>query len=496
MAESDFNVIGEKIGLVGGTLLIVGNVIAMTAFLLPAHLIAEDGVGPEMAVAMLLVLVPVTFSILTLLQIGGAMPAAGGSFVYASRLISPFFGFLVPWLVVPAIWLGQLYLAYGFAEFMRFFPAFEWIPLWALMYGVMIPFVVLNVFGIRIVTQVQIVLVTIIVGGMLLFILPGAFHVDGSNYSGAFDAGVGPFFVALISMSIAMHGFNLATDLGEELKDPVKNIPRVLGLSAVISISLMTALVVVAVGVVPTEFYVEDGSPVEAGVAVAAFEFLPRAGAYLVAAAAVVGAFTSLNTLYTSYSRQIMRAARDEAIPLYFAKLHPEYETPYRAILLLAAPALVMVVPMSQTTPVIMASVLAMVSMIAAIISSIALWNLPKRFERRYEHSLYRLPRPVVKFVAVGSALVAVIFLAGVSLQLWWVLLIMLGWMALAYPAFRYRVRSLRARKDVDLNERMQSLHSHEEERAETGSRANRGDGAAGGEGSDSPSPSASSPED
>lgn len=475
MSDAEFSLIDEQIGLFGGTLLLVGNVIAMTAFLLPAHLIADDGLGPEVAIAMLLVVLPVTFSILSTLQIGGAMPAAGGSYVYGSRLISPFFGFLLPWIVIPAIWLGQLYLAFGFAEFVRFFPTFDWIPMWALMYAVMIPFIVLNVLGIRLVTQVQIVLVSIIIGGMLLFIVPGTLYIDTGNYSGMFESGTGPFFVAIVSLSIAMHGFGLATDLGEELKDPVTNIPRVLGLSAVISIGLMVALVVVAVGVVPTDFYVENR---DAGVAYAAFEFLPTGGAYLVAFAAVVGAFTSLNTLYTAYSRQLMRAARDEAIPLYFAKLHPTYQTPYRAILLLAVPALIMVPPISQTTPVLMASVLAMTSMIGAIISSIALWNLPKRFERRYQYSIYKLPLPFLKFVAVASAVVAAVFLAGVSLELGWVLAIILGWMVLAYPAYRYRVRSLREKKGVDLKRRMKSLHDYEEERAEAGSRAGRSDEA------------------
>jgi APA family basic amino acid/polyamine antiporter len=489
MSDQTFSIIDEQIGLVGGTLLLVGNVVAMTAFLLPAHLIAEDGVGPEIALAMVAVALPVTFSILITLQLGGAMPAAGGSYVYGSRLVHPFFGFLLPWMVVPAIWLGQLYLAFGFAEFVRFFPAFEWLPMWALMYAVLVPFVVLNVLGIRLVTQVQMVLVGIIVAGMLLFIVPGAATAEPSNYSGMFDAGVGPFFVALISLTIAMHGFTLATDLGEELENPVKNIPRVLALSAVVSIGLMTALVVVAVGVVPTEFYVaEDGSPVEAGVAVAAFEFLPDWGANLVALAAVVGAFTSINTLYTSYSRQLMRAARDEAIPGYFAGLHRKYGTPHRAILLLALPALVLVVPVSQTTPVVMAAILAMSTLIGTLIGSVALWNLPKRFEQRYEHSLYRLPRPVLRFVAIAGALVAGLFLLGVSVELGWLVAAVLGWMVLAYPVYRYRVRSLRGR-GVDLHERMAGLHSHERERAATGARPARTDDRVDSEGVDGESP-------
>lgn len=467
--ELDFDVIDQEIGPIGGTLLLVGNVIAMTAFLLPAHLIADDGVGPEIAVAMFLVVLPVTFGILITLQLGGAMPAAGGSYVYGSRLVHPFFGFLLPWMVIPAIWLGQLYLAYGFAEFVRFFPALDWIPLWGLMYAVLVPFVVLNILGIRIVTQVQMVLVAIIVGGMLLFIVPGAAAVDTANYSGMFASGLGPFFVALVSLTIAAHGFTLATDLGEELTNPGRNIPRVLAASAVISLGLMTALVIVAVGVVPTEFYITDGGgPLEAGVAMAAFEFLPQWGAYLVALSAVVGAFTSVNTLYTAYSRQLMRAARDEAIPAYFAKLHPKYGTPYRAILLLAIPALILVPPVSQTTPVIMASVLAMATLIGTLIGSVALWNLPKRFEERYRHSFYRLPMPVLRAVAIGGALVSFVFLVGVSIDLGPLVAAILLWMMLAYPAYRYRVRTL-DKQGVDLHARMAGLHANEQARGTTG---------------------------
>ena len=494
MSDAEFNIINTKVGLVGGTVLLIGNVIAMTVFLMPAWLIAEDGVGPEIALAMVAVSIPITFSILGSLQVGGAMPAAGGSYVYASRLISPFFGFLLPWIVIPAIWFGQVFLATGFAEFARVFVD---LPLIVLMYMVMIPFILVNVFGIRVVAQVQFLLVAIIVGGMLAFIVPGLFHIDTGTYTPMFQDGLGPFFVALVSLTIAMHGFGLATDLGEELKDPVKNIPRVLALSAVISITLMVAVVVVAVGVVESlDFYVAEGTPpdavpIEAGVAEAAGTFLPSYGYYLVALAAVVGAFTSLNTLYTAYSRQLMRAARDETIPLFFAKIHERYQSPYRSILLLGIPGLTLVPLADPRTgeaivsalglssgaatylhldPVFLSVALAATSLIGIVIASVALWNLPKRFPQRYEYSIYKLPMPLLKFVAVGGAIIGIIFLVGVSAEYWWLTGGILSWMALSYPAYRFRRWWLREKKGVDLAARMKDLHEYEQERAEAGS--------------------------
>lgn len=53
---------------------------------------------------------------------------------------------------------------------------------------------------------------------------------------------------------------------------------------------------------------------------------------------------------------------------------------------------------------------------------------------------------------------------------------IILGWMVLPYPAYRYRVRSLREKRGVDLERRMTSFHDYEEERAESGPRDGRTD--------------------
>lgn len=505
MSEADFNVITKEVGLFGGTVLLIGNVIAMTVFLLPAHLLAEEGIGPSIAIAMILVSLPVAMGILGLLQVGGAMPAAGGSYVYASRLIHPFFGFLLPWLTIPILWFGQVFLAWGFAEFVRYFPAFEAIPMIVLMYGVLVPFILLNVLGIRMVMQVQLVLVAIILAGILAFIIPGAFAVDPDNYTPLYTAdGFEPFVVAMISLSIALQGFNIVTDLGEELRDPVKNIPRVLFFGAFISIVLMAAVIVVAVGVVDwQEVYIlegtpgEDAIPVEAGVAVAAEHFLPSHGAALVALAAVVGAFTSVNTLYTSYSRQVMRAARDETIPLYFAKIHPRFQTPHRAIMLVGVPSL-LIIPFTDErfvefvvvtllglggtvaetltfSPVNLSVLVAMAALFGSTVSAFALWNLPKRFPQRYEYSLYRLPLPLLKFIAVSGFSISGTYLVLVSYAEWQFAIPIALWILIAIPVFRWRLRKFEA-QGIDLRERMKSLHSHEARRADEGSRASRSD--------------------
>jgi len=469
MAE-DYKIIDKQVGLVAATALTIGNAIAITMFLLPAHLLAE-GAGPSVALAAAATAVPTLFSILLMLQLGGAMPAAGGMYVYVSRLVGPFWGFIVPWITVPAVWLGLIYVAYGFAEYVRFFlpvtfefpvvPVFT-IPMLsidALILALLVPFLVLNLLGIRLVANVQLGLVAVIIAGMLAFILPGSVTVDATNYTPMFPEGYGPFVVAVVSLFIGMYGFGLALNIGEEIENPVKNIPRVIAISTAIGVTLMVATVVVAVGAL--EWTEWAGS--EAGIAVVAAEFLPPWGAAFVAIVAVLGALTTINTIYVSFSRLVMRTARDWILPPSLAHVSDRFDSPNRAVLLIGVPT-VLLVPVAPD-PVVMSIVLSLALLLAIIFLAVAAYRLPRVFPQRYEHSFYKLSPRVLLVAVVGGITVPALFWLLLSIEMPRVAGALLAWIALGYPVYRLRIRWYRKR-DVELKERMKSLHAHEKETA------------------------------
>ena len=477
MSGSEFKIIDQKVGLIGATALTVGNAVAITMFLLPAHLLA-DGAGPSVALAAAVTAIPTVFSILLMLQLGGAMPAAGGAYVYASRLISPFWGFLSPWVSIPAVWLGIVYTGYGFAEYVRFFLPLE-VPLGVTMVTVpamsiefwiwvaIVPFLLLNLFGIRFVTQIQFALVAVIIFGMLLFIVPGAAAIDTANYTPMFPEGYGPFVVAVVSLFIGMYGFGLALNIGEEIEDPIRNIPRVIALSTLIGVSLMVGAVVVAVGAL----HWTEWAGIEAGISYVALEFLPWWAAALVAFAAIVGALTTINTIYVNFSRLVMRAARDEILPRSLADVSDRFDSPNRAVLLIGVPPLVLVPlagPESLLNPVVMSIVLSLALLMSIVFLAIAAYRLPKVFPQRYEHSFYRLPRPVLYVTAVGGVVVPTGFWLLLMTQYTYTGLAVLGWMAVGYPVYRYRVYRYDQR-GVDLRSRMKLLHDHEQDAAAKG---------------------------
>ena len=103
---SDYKLISEQVGLWGAVALLVGTAVGMSIFLVPTQILARAGLS--ITVAILVSVVPMVFDVLGPLQLGGAIPVAGGAYVDASRLIGPYFGMLGVFIPVLAIWAYRL----------------------------------------------------------------------------------------------------------------------------------------------------------------------------------------------------------------------------------------------------------------------------------------------------------------------------------------------------------------------------------------------------
>lgn len=480
----EYKLINEQVGLWGGVALLIGTAIGMSIFIVPTQMLAEA--GPSITVAISLSILPLILGVLGLLQLGGALPVAGGAYLYASRLIGPYFGMLGVMIPILAVWAYLLFAALGFAEFLQFFviefagTTFGDIGTIAVVWALLFGFVALNYFGIRIVARVQLVLVGILIVGLVTFIIAGIPEIDTSHYSELFPSdpvgdveapfaeGLAPFFLAVVTLYIPFQGFTMIVEIGEELENPIKNIPRVLAIGMGIVAVLSLGVVFVLVGIVPwheADQIVEDGG----GIALALSEFSDAfiAAAVIVAIAALIGAATTINTLLTSYSRTIMRAGRDDVFPPSFADLHETHNTPYQAIFMLGLPPILFapfVVGIDN-----LVAVDALDWLVTVVVSGIfivftflgvAIWRLPKVFPQRYEHSFYRLPMPVLKVVAVGNSAVSFILAILVGLSQPTALLLVLIWMVLAYAIYRYRIQTYEG--EGSLKDRMAGLDTHE----------------------------------
>ncbi len=237
---------------------------------------------------------------------------------------------------------------------------------------------------------------------------------------------------------------------------------------AVLSVGIVVALVGgaswrAAVG--------EDGEAVDGALAAVAGEFgtLPDAALAFIAVAALIAAATTINTLYTSYSRTVMRASRDKLLPGFFAGIHDRFDTPHRAVIFMGVPPLIaapFVDVFDELTGAAFLDWLVVLIVtgifLSFMIGGVALWNLPSVFPQRYADSIYKLPLPVLKAVAVGNVVVSFVFMLLVAASAPSALLVMFVLLIVTSVGYRYRVRSA-ATNGVDLRKEMSLLHTHEE---------------------------------
>lgn len=483
MAAEEYKLINTTVGLYSAVALLVGTAIGMAIFIVPTQMAAEA--GPSITLAVLVAIIPMIFNVLMLLQLGGAIPVAGGIYVYCSRLVGPFWGLIGIAVPLISIWAFLLFAALGFDQYLpvmiEILPYSFEVPQIAVVWFLLVSFLIVNYLGIQVAAKVQLVLVSVLVTGLLTFIGFGLAHTDPSNFTPFFPSGPGepfenglaPFLLAIVLLYVPFQGFSMIIEIGEELENPVKNIPRTLAIGMTIVSLISIGVIIALIGAVPwQELSTANGEPIEGGLAGALQGFAPTWAVFLIALSALLGAVTTVNTLFTSYSRTVMRAARDSVAPEFFADIHDRFQTPYRAILLIGSPPILMAPFVPQLDEFLAAQrdvnildwlVVVIVSgiFIAVIVGGVALWNLPKIFPKRYEYSFYRLPMPVLKVVAIGNVVGSAIFMLMIVSSAPSGLAVVVGWIALVAVGYFYRVRKYEKR-GIDIREKMSLLHEHE----------------------------------
>ena len=230
----------------------VGQIIGSGIMALTGITIALTGAGTPLAflVAAVLVICPN----LVLAVLGSAVPATGGMYTYVRDYIGPKTGFFYLALLVA----GQLVLAMFAVTFADY--ACSLIPglskTWV-AFGVLTLCFVMNVLGVDIAAKLQNVLVIILVAAMLLFVAFGLPKVDWSVFRGGVKAimpnGFLNFMTGASLLTFATGGAEFLSELGGEMKNPGRDLPRAMIYSTLAVAVLYAFIGVVAVGVLPIE---------------------------------------------------------------------------------------------------------------------------------------------------------------------------------------------------------------------------------------------------
>jgi APA family basic amino acid/polyamine antiporter len=163
--------------------------------------------------------------------------------------------------------------------------------------------------GIRRSAWITVLFSAVQIGGLLLVIVIGAFHIgDHSVVRGASPGGV---VSAAALVFFAFIGFDEVITLSEETKDPIRTIPRGLLLALGISTALYMAVALASVSVLGADQLARSAQPLAAVIDGA----VGSGGADMVAAIALIATANTTLLCITASSRLVYGMASQAALP-------------------------------------------------------------------------------------------------------------------------------------------------------------------------------------
>lgn len=291
---------------------------------------------------------------LTIAELGGALPRAGGEYVYLKQAYGPLVGFLNGWTYLAVTSSGSIAaMAVALAAFLTDAAApILQLPLAGgtfvvtsqqlVAIAVLLLFTIGNYVGVRFGSAVQDLLagakVVAVVGIAVVGITLG--HGDwghfvataGTASSAGFSRAVG---AAAVGVLFSYSGWFACTYIAGEIRDPARNIPRSLIAGTVIAMAIYVVVNLAYLYALPV---VTLRGAVNVGEVAAAWLFGTGVSS-LFTAIMVVTILGSLNSVILSSPRIYYAMARDGLFFRSIGDVHPRFGTPSRSLLLQAAVA-------------------------------------------------------------------------------------------------------------------------------------------------------------
>ncbi len=179
------------------------------------------------------------------------MPRAGGVYYFFDRSLGPLFGTIGGigvWLVLV---LKVAFVLVGIGAYLTLFLSdFSITPL---AVGLAIILGIINFFGSKKSSSLQIVLVSILLIILVGFIVTGFSYVEQENYQGVFEFDSLKLLSTAGIVFISFVGVTKIASISEEIKNPERNIPMGIFLALATALIIYVLGTIIMVGVLPIE---------------------------------------------------------------------------------------------------------------------------------------------------------------------------------------------------------------------------------------------------
>ncbi|MED5463533.1 MAG: amino acid permease, partial [Myxococcota bacterium] len=295
-------------------------------FVLPG--LAVGMTGGSAWLAFLVVAICILPAALSKAELASALPQSGGAYVFINRAFGPLTGTIMGLGLWSSLLFKSAFSLVGFGAYLGVLD--ENSSTQTLALGLLAVITLLNLTGIKKVSQFQTVVVVLSLSALAVLTATGIPVIDATNFQPHFRHGVIGFSEAVAFVFISYAGVTKVAAIAGEVTSPGKNLP----LAIIIALALITpiyCLVVFALnGVLSIEALEHNIHPIYSMAEV----LLGPTGAYITAIVAILTMTSMANAGLLASSRFPFAMSRDGLIPRLFGYIHQRYLTPTYCILL------------------------------------------------------------------------------------------------------------------------------------------------------------------
>jgi len=314
------------------------------------------GIGPYVLPAFILAAVPALLAAAAYAILASAMPRAGGSYVYASRGLNPYLGFVASFSQWFGLSIAIGVISYVIVPFVRdvavaldWQTMADWMEVGTIRVGLALAllwtFVGVNIRGLRFYEKTLIPLMVLMFCMGVIVIFAG-FYYSPETFAGELltregrqvpgttsQFSFGTLLTAAALLFSSFIGFDSIAQAGGEARRPHRNLPLAIAI-AVLGVGAYYFVFTAAVyNVVPWSFVAEEALTKDISAPGLLGYVLSPSWSVVVLLGAAIALINDLPAMLLSVSRLMFAWAEDGIFPRGVSKIHPEYNTPYVAIL-------------------------------------------------------------------------------------------------------------------------------------------------------------------
>ncbi|HEY3994866.1 MAG TPA: APC family permease [Mycobacterium sp.] len=259
-------------------------------------------------------------------RLAALYPASGGTYVYGRMRLGDFWGYLAGWGFVVGKTASCAAIALTFGSYA--WPS----QAHAAAVAAVVALTAVNYAGVQKSAWLTRIIVALVLA-VLAAVIVAVFTSETADLDQLRPVGMtaGGVVQAAGLLFFAFAGYARIATLGEEVRDPARTIPRAIPLALTISLALYALVALAALSALGPRRLGRAAAPLSEAVRVVGMTWLVP----VVQVGAAVAALGSLLALILGVSRTTLAMARDRHLPHQLAAVHPRFQVPHRAELLI-----------------------------------------------------------------------------------------------------------------------------------------------------------------